>query len=509
MSARPRAASRALRLRAAWAWRGARDWAAARRPKSLAGEATLWGAALLAVGLVLLLAVAALGARATGRNLADFAMIDFLQEDVRAAIARCPPADDLCLTQAAQNETGGLWRAPGAAGAVHASFSYAVSGLAGPDGRALSGCARSAPRRAAGFEIFTCALEGGALSYRVAYRGGALVALETESWAAKAARAESRSLAWRSLRAAIIGMALLLGGVIIAALWGLRRTLRRHLNRLGRALDAYRLGARREIAGAYPAEIQAVVDSLNRANSRTERLVARQRRNVQKMAHDLRHQAITIDVAARALEAPDLDARAAEEARAALREEAAALAGLVERYLTLVDWVGPAEGAPPLALAPALEAARRAFSRRLRAAPLEIETVCAPPDLAARIHKTDLQIILSNLAGNAHRHAAGRMILRAEPAPGGAGVRLSVEDDGPGIPEAERARALGWGARLDEGRPGSGFGLAIVAEQMRELYGGALTLETAPLGGLAARVWLPELPSEALDAAPFAAPPPP
>ncbi|WP_337587461.1 ATP-binding protein [Halomonas smyrnensis] len=54
----------------------------------------------------------------------------------------------------------------------------------------------------------------------------------------------------------------------------------------------------------------------------------------------------------------------------------------------------------------------------------------------------------------------------------------------------QREAALARGARLDERRSGSGLGLAIV-EDLMALYGGRLTLEAAPLGGLAARIRLP------------------
>ena len=58
-----------------------------------------------------------------------------------------------------------------------------------------------------------------------------------------------------------------------------------------------------------------------------------------------------------------------------------------------------------------------------------------------------------------------------------------MEDDGPGIAPEARERALAWGGRLDVAPAGSGFGLSIVAEQVRELYSGALRLEDSPWAG--------------------------
>jgi signal transduction histidine kinase len=72
----------------------------------------------------------------------------------------------------------------------------------------------------------------------------------------------------------------------------------------------------------------------------------------------------------------------------------------------------------------------------------------------------------------------------------GAWLRITVEDDGPGIAPEQRAAVLQRGVRLDESRDGSGLGLAIVVDLAR-LYGGDLELTTADAGGLGVRLSLP------------------
>ena len=64
---------------------------------------------------------------------------------------------------------------------------------------------------------------------------------------------------------------------------------------------------------------------------------------------------------------------------------------------------------------------------------------------------------------------------------------ITIEDDGPGIPEDKAREALKRGKRLDETKPGTGLGLAIVADLVNE-YGGRLMLERSELGGLKAIV---------------------
>ncbi|EQD39832.1 ATP-binding region, ATPase-like domain protein [mine drainage metagenome] len=69
-------------------------------------------------------------------------------------------------------------------------------------------------------------------------------------------------------------------------------------------------------------------------------------------------------------------------------------------------------------------------------------------------------------------------------------MTITVEDDGSGISEENRARILERGVRTDETMPGHGLGLAMVRETV-ELYGGELSVETSPLGGAKFTLRLP------------------
>jgi two-component system osmolarity sensor histidine kinase EnvZ len=100
---------------------------------------------------------------------------------------------------------------------------------------------------------------------------------------------------------------------------------------------------------------------------------------------------------------------------------------------------------------------------------------------------------LGNLLGNASTFAD---TVRLSAAVDGEHLCFSVEDDGPGIPEADREAALRPFTRLDAARnqnraSGVGLGLSIAAD-IAHAHGGTLRLETsAELGGLAARLCLP------------------
>ena len=71
------------------------------------------------------------------------------------------------------------------------------------------------------------------------------------------------------------------------------------------------------------------------------------------------------------------------------------------------------------------------------------------------------------------------------------GFELSVEDDGPGIPEDQRAQVLSRGTRLDEQTDGHGLGLGIVRDIV-DAWGGVLRLEESEWGGLKVIIELPK-----------------
>lgn len=69
-------------------------------------------------------------------------------------------------------------------------------------------------------------------------------------------------------------------------------------------------------------------------------------------------------------------------------------------------------------------------------------------------------------------------------------LSVIVDDDGPGLSEKQRGQVLKRGKRLDETVPGSGLGLSIVSDLV-DLYGGSVTLDKSPLGGLRVKLQLP------------------
>jgi signal transduction histidine kinase len=109
--------------------------------------------------------------------------------------------------------------------------------------------------------------------------------------------------------------------------------------------------------------------------------------------------------------------------------------------------------------------------------------------------RQDFEEMVGNLVDNAGKWAHQKVTIKIETEPWGnlserRFFRVTIDDDGSGLAAGQRQAALSRGQRLDETKPGSGLGLSIVAD-LASLYGGVLTLEDSPEGGLRAELRLP------------------
>jgi two-component system sensor histidine kinase BaeS len=104
-----------------------------------------------------------------------------------------------------------------------------------------------------------------------------------------------------------------------------------------------------------------------------------------------------------------------------------------------------------------------------------------------------LRQALDNLVTYAQVHGRGPITVRAALVE--ASVALSVADEGEGIPPGEAERIFESGVRLDERRPGSGFGLALT-RAIVEAHGGSIRVEPPSGRGATFTMTLPAAPSQ-------------
>jgi signal transduction histidine kinase len=136
---------------------------------------------------------------------------------------------------------------------------------------------------------------------------------------------------------------------------------------------------------------------------------------------------------------------------------------------------------------PVVKALVRALNRIYQGRKLTLRLDC-PEDAAFHGERHDLEEMVGNLLDNACKWAKSDISLTVSVVK--ENIVITVDDDGPGLPEKERLAAIKRGRRLDETKPGSGLGLSIVAE-LAHLYKGRLFLEKSEQSGLRAHLELP------------------
>jgi signal transduction histidine kinase len=235
-------------------------------------------------------------------------------------------------------------------------------------------------------------------------------------------------------------------------------------------------------------EIGRLAATMNRMLERLESARNSQRRFVSDASHELRSPLTTIRHHAEVAVAHP-DRTTAQELAEVVLAEQRRMQRLVEDLLLLAR----ADEHVPFSRAP-IDLDDLAFEEGNRLRSAGSATVDTSGVGAARVlGDTDaLRRVLRNLGENAARHASSRIDIALVDR--GGDVVLTVDDDGPGIPESERDRVLGRFIRLDEARSrddgGTGLGLSIVDEVVRA-HGGSISISQSRLGGARIQVTLP------------------
>jgi len=170
-----------------------------------------------------------------------------------------------------------------------------------------------------------------------------------------------------------------------------------------------------------------------------------------------------------------------QAALAALARRAAHLQGFVQRYRSVSQPPAPTLADTPLA--PLLRAVQRLLAPAWEAAGGAVELAVEPETLTLRTDAAQLEQVLINLAQNALQACAGRPAprLRIEARLSrGARLRLTVADNGPGVPPGLEGRIFTPFFSTREG--GSGLGLAVVRQLVHGL-GGTVRHARRPGGG--------------------------
>ena len=288
---------------------------------------------------------------------------------------------------------------------------------------------------------------------------------------------DSRRFAELALIAlALVGSALI-AGVILQVRVGLRP-----LFRLQKAIADVRKGNADRVGADYPVELTPLASELNALLDHNQEVVERQRTHVGNLAHALKTPLSVMQTEA--------EQRPGDPLAEVVTRQALTMRQQVDHHLRRARAAARAQGSGERTeVAPALDELSRTLERIFGERGVVIDWE-ADDDLVFRGERQDLLELVGNVLENACKWCKRRV--RAEALPDGPGfLKVTVEDDGPGLPEDQHEAVLRRGARLDENAPGSGLGLSIV-EELAKAYGGSVSLARSAWGGLKVELRLPQ-----------------
>jgi two-component system osmolarity sensor histidine kinase EnvZ len=269
----------------------------------------------------------------------------------------------------------------------------------------------------------------------------------------------------------LIGTALLVFGV--AALF-LRNQVR-GIARLAAAAEAFGMGRDRgPIKPEGAIEVRRAAAAFNRMQERLRRFLEQRTTMLAGVSHDLRTPLTRLRLALAMLQ------ETPAEDLAGMTSDIEEMEKLIAIYLSFARGEGSEQAAPTdilLLLDDVCAAVRRAGAM--------IDCV-APEGLLVTLRPDAMRRAITNVLDNARRHAK-TIAVSASPL-GERNVRILIDDDGPGIPPAQRETLF---RPFESAAPGgTGLGLAI-ARDIIGAHGGNIALADSPMGGLRVMIELP------------------
>ena len=257
----------------------------------------------------------------------------------------------------------------------------------------------------------------------------------------------------------------------------------RPIARLSAAIEAVREGATAEVSGRYPTEIAPLAEEVNELLRSNAQIIERARNQVGNLAHGLK-----TPIAVLRNEAFSRKGALADIVTAETEKMSTMVSTYLERarLAARTSVVGKKADATMVMLR---------LTRVMRKIHPEVTIAFQRPDASLpwfRGDEADLEEMAGNLLDNACKWSKGQVGVRLASERGQKGTQLliRIDDNGPGLDEAEARQVLRRGVRLDEKTPGTGLGLDIVMELV-DVYGGTLDMQRSALGGLLVELRLP------------------
>jgi|TARA_B110000971_G_scaffold221992_1_gene272328 two-component system sensor histidine kinase PhoQ len=232
-------------------------------------------------------------------------------------------------------------------------------------------------------------------------------------------------------------------------------------------------GTRSELSNEYPLELSGLAENLQRFASHEQQQRVRYRQALDNLAHSLK---TPLSVLRNALVEVVID-------KSLIKDQIDRMQDTVSRQLARVVVAAPVMLSTQIDVAEVTRKLVRTLEVAFPKMDLLLELHTQPK---LRIDEGDLLEILGNVIENACKY--GKYSVRicvdegAVAHAADSGIRITVEDDGPGIPNTMREEVLGRGLRLDTQVSGQGIGLAV-AKELVALYEGGLSISDSEMGG--------------------------
>ncbi|GAB3015584.1 ATP-binding protein [Bowmanella dokdonensis] len=219
------------------------------------------------------------------------------------------------------------------------------------------------------------------------------------------------------------------------------------------------------VTGKFPPELERLKASLNHLLDSEQQQRKRYHNSLGDLAHNLK---TPLAVLKGQLKLDD-----------AAREPLGQIESIIARQLKRAVAGSGSGWQQAMPLAPILDKLIRAMHKVYADKQLQIELE-DPDNLSLSADETDLMELFGNLLDNACKAARRRVRIRLIQQPNKS--QVNIEDDGPGIPPAQREALLARGIRLDTYTSGQGIGMAVVSDLV-SAYQGRLQIRDSEFGG--------------------------
>ena len=336
-----------------------------------------------------------------------------------------------------------------------------------------------------GNDAFSCAYENGAFRSRasspVLYQNqiiGAVYAYEFDT---------EQAALLAGLQENLLRMSGIIGAVVLVLSLILSKAFTKKIRQLLTAIRQVREGAyshRAEIKGHD--EIAQIGHEFNSLTDRLQVTENARRRFVSDASHELKTPLAAIRLLTDSiLQTENMDAEATREFVADIGSEAERLSRITEDLLRLTKLdSGVVEQTVAVDVLPVLEQVMRLQSLVAQEKGLEL-TYAAEENCVVSATQDEVHQVIYNLTDNALKYSSEGTVVVVLKKSGGK-VILTVEDQGPGIPEEDLERVFDPFFRVDKARSraagGTGLGLSIVSDTVRR-RGGTVWAKNRPEGG--------------------------